>query len=127
MAHEITKNIEVDGKQDSPWPASLDALVAAPDHHKLLMENDQVRVLDTLILVGEITRVHTHRWPGALYVLSWGDYVRRDGEGNVTTDTRKGDRQAEPPTVIWLDALPPHSLENVGNTDIHLISVELKS
>ena len=127
MAQEITKNVEVDGKQDWPWPDSLDALVAAPDHHKLLMENDQVRVLDTLIPAGEITPIHTHRWPGALYVLSWGDYVRRDGEGNVTADTRKGNKPAQPPTVIWLDALPPHSLENVGNTDIHLISVEVKS
>jgi len=24
----------------------LDAMTAAPDHHELLMENDQVRVLD---------------------------------------------------------------------------------
>jgi quercetin dioxygenase-like cupin family protein len=127
MAREITKNVEADGKQDWPWPESLDALVAAPDHHKLLMENDQVRVLDTLIPPGEITPVHTHRWPGALYVLSWDDFVRRDGEGNVMADTRKGERQAEPPTVLWLDALPPHSLENVGTKDIHLISVEVKS
>jgi quercetin dioxygenase-like cupin family protein len=127
MTHEITENVEVAGKQDWPWPKALDALVAAPDHHKLLMENDQVRVLDTLIPSGEITPVHTHQWPGALYVLSWGDFVRRDGEGNVIADTREGDRPVEPPTVIWLDALPPHSLENVGNSDIHLISVELKS
>ena len=126
MTHKISGNIGVVEEQEWMWPESLDALIAAPDHHKLLMENDRVRVLDTLIVPGDITPVHTHRWPGALYVLSWGDFIRRDGEGNVMADTREGDRQAEPPTVVWLDALPPHSLENVGTTDIHVISVELK-
>nr|WP_321226677.1 hypothetical protein [uncultured Psychroserpens sp.] len=28
------------------WPAELDAVVAAPHNHKILLENDQVRVLE---------------------------------------------------------------------------------
>jgi hypothetical protein len=28
--------------------------------------------------------------------------------------------------VLWSEALPPHSLENVGTGDIRIISVELK-
>lgn len=107
------------------WPDSLDALVAAPGHHTLLMENERVRVLDTRILPGDMTPVHTHRWPCVYHVQSWGDFVRRDGEGNVLVDTRKGDRST-PPTALWGEALPPHSLENVGDTVIHVVSVELK-
>ena len=42
------------------WPESLDALTAASDHHELLFENDQVRVLSTKIPIGERTSVHTH-------------------------------------------------------------------
>jgi hypothetical protein len=40
-----------------PWPHpdSLDALVAAPKHHTLLLENEQVRVLDTRIEPGDST------------------------------------------------------------------------
>ena len=30
----------------SPWPPALDALVAAPVHHRLLLENARVRVLE---------------------------------------------------------------------------------
>jgi hypothetical protein len=30
----------------------MDALIAAPQHHKLLFENEQVRVLDTFIAPG---------------------------------------------------------------------------
>ena len=31
------------------WPEELDAMVAAPQQHKLLMENEFVRVIATLI------------------------------------------------------------------------------
>jgi hypothetical protein len=31
------------------WPESLDALVAASDHHSLVFETDDVRVLETRI------------------------------------------------------------------------------
>lgn len=113
-------------QQNWPWSETLDALTAAPDHHKLLMENDRVRVLETRIPPGEKTAIHTHRWPSALYVLSWGHYVRRDADGTITTDTRQANIPAEIPSVVWLDALPPHSLENVGDTVIHVIGVELK-
>ena len=41
------------------WPPALDALVAAPEHHTLLFENSTVRVLDTRILPGGRTPVHT--------------------------------------------------------------------
>jgi putative transposase len=47
-----------------PWPDSLDALAAAPESHRLLFENDAVRVLETRIAPGQATQVHTHRWPG---------------------------------------------------------------
>lgn len=109
-----------------PYPDSLDALVAAPKHHALLLESERVRVLDTRIAPGEITPVHTHRWPSVLYVLSWGNFVRRDGDGNVMLDTRVTPKKVESGTAMWYPPLPPHSLENVGTTEIHVLTVELK-
>lgn len=111
---------------DESWPEALDALVAAPDHHALLFENERVRVLDTRIRPGDRTPVHTHRWPGVLYVMSWSTFVRRDPRGNVVTDSRTIPELAEPPRVLWLPPLEAHSLENVGKADLHGISVELK-
>ena len=108
-----------------PWPEALDALVAAPGHHTLLFESDRVRVLDTRIAPGQTTPVHTHRWPSVLYVLSWSDYVRRDDAGRVLVDSRTSP-SSEPPTVLWSGPFEPHSLENVGRAEIHVISVELK-
>jgi len=109
-----------------PWPASLDALVAAPRHHTLLLETDRVWVLETHIPPGEVVPVHTHRWPSVLYVLSWSDFARRDAEGHVLLDTRAAASPGPERAVIWSEPLPPHSLENVGVVEIRVISVELK-
>ena len=108
------------------WPEELDAMVAAPQHHKLLMENDFVRVIDTLILPGEITNVHTHKWPASLYVISWSDFIRYDHEANIVLDSRKLSKTPLPSSAIWSDPLSPHALENIGKHPIHIISVEIK-
>lgn len=107
------------------WPDSLDALTAAADFHTLLLETEDVRVLDTRIGPGEIVPVHTHRWPAVLYVLSGGHFVRRDGDGNVLVDSRGGDPVAAG-AAVWTEALPPHSLENVSDSEIRVVNVELK-
>ena len=114
-------------EQESAWPDDLDALVAAPDHHTVLYENDRVRVLDTRIGAGERTPVHTHRWPAALYVLSWSQFVRRDDKGSVLLDSRTVPALQNPPSALWSEPLPPHSLQNVGAAALRIITVEVKS
>jgi len=109
-----------------PWPEDLDALVAAPEHHTLLLENEWVRVLDTRIAAGGRTAVHTHRWPSVYYVISWSGFLRRDAAGEITADGRAPSSMPGPAAALWSPPLPPHSLENVGETEIRLISVELK-
>jgi hypothetical protein len=109
------------------WPDSLDALAAAPESHRSLLENDAVRVLETRIAPGETTQVHNHRWPGILYIVSFANFVRRDGDGTVLVDTREGGALPKPGTAIWSRSLPPHTLENVDTSLIHVIGVELKS
>lgn len=105
---------------------ALDAMSAAPEHHSVLMENDRVRILDTRLGPGEQTPVHTHEWAGALYVLSWSDFVRRDASGAIVADSRTMAATPKPGEALWLPPLPPHQVENVGDSDLHIIAVELK-
>jgi hypothetical protein len=107
------------------WPEELDALKAAPRHHLLLLENEAVRVLDTRIAPGEMVPLHTHRWPSVNYFLSWSDFVRCDADGRVTVDTR-GMSGVFMGKAAWSGSLDLHTLENVGPTELHVISVELK-
>ena len=109
------------------WPPALDALEAAPRHHKLIFENERVRVVEARIPAGERVPVHTHRWPSLQYVLSWSHWIRYDAEGNVLIDTRIGPDVSLPGTARWSAAIPPHSVLNVGSQEIHIIMVELKT
>lgn len=105
---------------------ALDAMTAAPDHHSVLFENERVRILDTRVAAGERTPVHAHEWPAALYVLGWSDFLRRDEHGEILVDSRHRDA----PQIgagLWIEPLPPHSVENIGSTDLHIIAVEVKS
>ena len=111
-----------------PWhyPDSLDALVAAPEHHRLLLENDDVRVLETRIAPGQTVPLHTHCWPSILYVLETEHFVRRDGDRQVLGDTRAATTLPEKGTVAWIAPMPPHTVENTGESEIRLLNVELK-
>lgn len=109
-----------------PWPDSLDALVAAPAHHTLLLENERVRVVHTHIPPGDFVPVHTHRWPGVAHVLSYSDFIRRDHNQELLFDSRQFPPPASLPVTQWLDPLPPHSVENVGKSEISILIVELK-
>jgi len=108
------------------WPDTLDAVVAAPAYHSVLFENERARVLDTCITPGDRTPIHTHRWPAVLYILNWSPFVRYDANGNIVLDSRTLPALVTPPPVVWSAPLPPHALENVGLTNLRLISVELK-
>lgn len=104
----------------------LDAMVAAPDHHEILLENERVRVLDTRLGPGQRTPIHTHASSAALYVMSWSDFLRRDAEGNVIVDSRSWEQRPRIGEALWLPPLPPHSVENIGKAELRLIAVELK-
>ena len=107
------------------WPDRLDALTAAPETHSLLFENDAVRVIATRIAPGETTALHTHCWPQVMIVDSFSDFVRRDDSGDMVADSR-GAPLPQPGAAVWLDALPPHTLENVGDADIRAVGIEIK-
>ncbi|HEY1579735.1 MAG TPA: hypothetical protein VGF82_21925 [Terracidiphilus sp.] len=107
------------------WPTELDALIAAPENHRVLFENESVRVLETFLEPGRSTPLHTHCWPAALYVLSGSDFIRRDEDGAVTLDSRNVAKLSSG-IAQWTPPLPPHTLENVGTTEIRIIAVEVK-
>lgn len=115
----------MDARQTS-WPAELDAMIAASDNHELLLENDRVRVLDSRVKPGGSTPVHTHEWPSVLYVIGFSDFVRRDENGVVLFDSRESESKPSPGQAFWSGPLQPHFVTNVGDSDIRIISVELK-
>ena len=92
----------------------------------MLFENDRVRVLEVRIPSGETVPVHTHRWAAVLHLQSWSDHVRRDEAGAIVFDSRNATHPPAVPSAVWCEPLPPHSVENVGDAELLVVSVELK-
>ena len=47
----------------STWEPALDAVIADPKHHKVLFENERLRVLELTLEPKDEEPVHHHRWP----------------------------------------------------------------
>ncbi|HZJ35072.1 MAG TPA: nuclear transport factor 2 family protein [Gillisia sp.] len=109
------------------WPTELDAVIAAPKNHEILLENDKVRVLEVTLAPGEKEALHHHRWPSALYIQEAGDFIDYDGDGNVIFDSRKLPDPLTLPLTMYKDPEAPHSVVNLSQEKtIRLIRVEMK-
>jgi ketosteroid isomerase-like protein len=109
------------------WPLELDAVIAAPKNHKILLENDKVRVLEVTMAPGEKEALHHHRWPSVLYIQEADDFVDYDDDGNVIFDSRQIPEPLPMPYTMYKDPEAPHSVVNLSETKpIRLIRVEMK-
>ena len=63
-ANQLSKNVY----SNEPWPDSLDAVVADPANHKIVFENEKVRILEVVGGPYAVETIHTHRWPSIMWV-----------------------------------------------------------
>ena len=108
-----------------PWPKTMDALVAAPSSHRVLLENDRVRVLEVVIEPRTREPEHTHQAASVMIVdeparirYYQGDALQYESQA----------RFESPPgmRVRWMEPEGPHSVQNIDERRYHAIRVELK-
>lgn len=129
-ATQTYANKSADPHTDDPddWPANLDTVIAAPKNHKILMENDIVRVVEVTLAPGETEEVHRHQWPSVLYIQEAGDFIDYDSDGKIIVDTRLIKPPLKFPMTMWKDAEAAHYVENLSKTiTIRVIRVEMKN
>jgi len=97
-----------------------DIAKVAPEHTKILLENDAVRVVQTTLAPGEKDPVHTHP-AGWYYVVSPGTMKITFADGKTAT------WESEAGEGGWLQTKAPHADENVGKATIVWVLVEVKS
>ena len=96
---------------------SLDLTTTNPDLYKVILENERVRVLEYIDKPGESTTPHLHP-DSVMYTLS--SFKRR-----LISSGREVDVEVGAGSVRWLDA-QEHSGLNIGDSETHVIFVELK-
>ncbi|MGO9352157.1 MAG: hypothetical protein ACLP3C_15530 [Mycobacterium sp.] len=112
-------------QQPWPWPTTMDALLAAPASHRVLLENDRVRVLDVVIEPGTREPEHTHQAP-SLMIIDEPARIRYYAGDELRFESHA--RSGAPPgvRVRWMEPEGPHSVENIDQHRYHAIRVELK-
>ncbi len=121
------QNIDYKTGDPTTWPAKLDAVRAAPGNHKVLLENDQVRVLEVTLAPEEKEPLHHHKWPSVLYIQEAGDFIDYDSDGKVIFDSRKTPESLTFPLTMYKGPEAPHAPVNLSKTTpIRLIRVEMK-
>jgi hypothetical protein len=113
-------------RETCPWPESMDAVNAAPGNHKVIFENEHVRVLEVTIAPHSKEPLHAHCWPSTLYVQQAGESIDRDANGKILFDSRQLKEKPKVPFVLWNPPQAPHSVENLDDVQTKLIRIENK-
>ena len=89
-----------------------------PNDVKVLIDNDQVRVLDVLHQPGVKEPMHSHPNYVSVYMSTTRVKVTTPDGKTVEKDRKAGEVAYSGPTT--------HALENIGTADQHVIVIELK-
>ena len=107
---------------DKCWTPENEALAAAPQNHKLIFDNDVVRVLEVAVPPGVREPLHAQRYPSVLYYIS-AAHLKEYSPGIPAVE--RGHK--EDGSVIFLPIGPPHQMENLESAKpLKAIRVELK-
>ena len=106
------------GAQKRVTDAVRDAVKVSPQYYTVRLDNDRVRVLDYRLPAGQSEVMHTHE-PGVAYVISGAKLRASTTDGVAEGTLTAGD-------VHWRDKKITHAVENIGDTDLRALIVELK-
>ena len=117
---------------DAAWPPELDAVVAAPRNHRVLFENDRLRVLEVILEPGEEEPVHHHRWPSVfVFDRISGPIHDISPEGETLPPNRDVMRALQAwdgagCLVVEMAPQPAGRVLNASEVPLHGIRVEMK-
>jgi len=108
--------------QPWPWPQTMDALLAAPGSHRLVLDNDRVRVLE-VIEPGAREPEYTHQALSAMIVDEPARIRYYQGDA-LLFESQARPRSGSDMRVRWMEPEGPHSVGNIDQRRYHAIMVE---
>jgi len=111
-------DIELKQGPSTAAPVSLDPVKLDSEHHIVLLENDRVRVIKTILEPHLKAPMHEHPHYVVVYLTELHTTM-------AMADGRNIDNVRRPGEIAWRDALK-HATENVGDRTAMEIQVELK-
>lgn len=96
-----------------------DMAKVAPKNSKILLDNDQVRVIEVWLKPGESLPMHSHP-ANVVYFVTGGKTKTTMADGKITETEHKAGE------AIWSDPVT-HSNQNIGTALTKAVVVELKT
>ena len=79
----------MDGSDPATWDPALDGVLAAPENHTVLYEDDLIRVISVRVAPGATEKPHHHRVPSVFVIdrmVKLRDFNGVTRRGNLSTD-----------------------------------------
>lgn len=120
------------------WPDSMDSVNSAPKNHKVLFENDHVRLLEVTVQPGETENMHGHKFPSVFMMdapqprivnknLEDTDAGQPDaGRGGNRPPPPRNEGGTYPTCRAMVTPQSPHQVTNADTFPQHFYRMEFK-
>ena len=113
------------------WPEDLDAIKAAPDNHKIVYEDPNVRVLAVILNGKKSEPIHTHKWKSIMWIAKpivpcQIDNYKKDGNGNLVKSDSVIIKEMPVDLGQMINPEGPTSITNLGSENGVAYRVEFK-
>lgn len=123
----------IDPTDPAHWDPALDAVIAAPANHKVVFENDRLRVLEVILEPNEEEPLHHHRWP-SVFVFDQvaGPVHDVNPDGSMAPPNRDVMKAIQAwdgrgCLVVHMQPQPAGRVLNASGKTLHGIRVEMKT
>lgn len=110
-----------------------DAVAAAPYSHRVMFEDEHVRVLEIRLPPGASEPVHIHALPSVIYGETGGEggakflYTEYRWMNGEFIKVRENEVEASAGTrAVWSGPEGPHAITNIGPVGVKFTRVEIK-
>jgi hypothetical protein len=117
--------ISMDGSDPATWDPALDGVLAAPENHQVLYEDDVIRVISVTILPGAIEKPHHHQRPSVFVI----DRMVKLHDFNGATHEEIPlplPKNVEFPITVKFPPQPLHYVKNTDTKPFHATRIEFK-
>ncbi len=100
--------------------SAQDPVKSEPEFYKVLLDNDQVRVIDFHLGKGQKEPLHTHAAPAMVYWFTDAKLL------NTLPDGKTKELSGKAGEAIWRGPAT-HTTENIGDAEVRALVVECKT
>lgn len=122
-----------DTSNPATWDPALDAVAAAPKHHRVLFENDRLRVLEVTLEADDEEPLHHHRWPSVFVFDQVQGPVHDIAPDGTVMPPNRDVMQAiqawdgKGSLVVHMAPQPLGRVHNASGKALHGIRIEMKN